>query len=61
MRFGGSRMIKLYQCGLAAHKLFGGALDGFYTADLRKAMQLCVQTTDCDPLPPDEECRAATS
>src|SRR5258706_692586 len=61
MRLGGSNMIKLYQCGLTAHKLFSGAVDGNYTADLRRAMQLCVETTSCDPLPPDEECRPATS
>lgn len=61
MRFGGSRMIRLYQCGLAAHRLYSGAVDGAYTAELRRAMQLCVLDTSCDPLPPDEECRAATS
>jgi tetratricopeptide (TPR) repeat protein len=61
MRFGGERMIRLYQCGLAAHRLYKGAVDGAYTVELRRAMQVCVERTDCDPLPPDEECRAATS
>lgn len=61
MRFGGERMIQLYQCGLAALGLYGGPIDGAYTADLRRAMQACVASKDCDPLPPDEECRAVTS
>ena len=61
MRFGGSRMIRLYQCGLAAHQLYKGAVDGNYTTELRRAMQVCVRDTGCDPLPPDEECVAATS
>lgn len=61
MRFGGERMIRLYQCGLAANKLYQGAIDGVYTAEFRRAMQVCVAGADCDPLPPDEECRAATS
>ncbi|HEX7074915.1 MAG TPA: hypothetical protein VF226_12815 [Hyphomicrobiaceae bacterium] len=61
MRFGGERMIQLYQCGLAALGLYGGPIDGAYTADLRRAMQACVVSKDCDPLPPDEECRAVTS
>jgi hypothetical protein len=54
-------MIRLYQCGLAAHKLYAGAIDGRYTPDLRRSLQVCVRTSACDPLPPDEECRAATS
>ena len=61
MYFGGERMIKLYQCGLAAHKLYGGAIDGVETPDLRRALRICVEGTACDPLPPDEDCRAATS
>lgn len=61
MRFGGERMIKLYQCGLAMNKLYSGAVDGIYTPELRKAMQVCASTASCDPLPPDEECRAVTS
>ena len=61
MRFGGEQMVKLYQCGLAAQKLYSGNVDGVYTIDLRRALQVCIGTTECDPLPPDEECRAATS
>lgn len=61
MRFGGERMIQLYQCGLAALGLYGGAIDGVYTPELRRAMQVCVARRDCDPLPPEEECRAVTS
>jgi tetratricopeptide (TPR) repeat protein len=61
MHFGGERMVRLYQCGLAAHKLYTGAIDGAETPDLRRALQICVENTTCDPLPPDEECRAVTS
>ena len=61
MHFGGERMVQLYQCGLAALGLYGGAIDGIYTPKLRRAMQVCVARRDCDPLPPDEECRAVTS
>jgi tetratricopeptide (TPR) repeat protein len=61
MHFGGERMIRLYQCGLAAHKLYTGATDGADTPDLRRALQMCVEGTACDPLPPEEECRAVTS
>lgn len=61
MRFGGTRMIKLYQCGLAQHKLYEGEIDGVYTPVVRRALQMCLETSGCDPLPPDEECRSATS
>jgi tetratricopeptide (TPR) repeat protein len=61
MAFGGQRMVKLYQCGLAAAGLYKGPADGFTSFELRRAMELCVQGTACDPLPPDEECKAATS
>ncbi len=61
MAFGGQRMIRLYQCGLAAAGLYKGPADGFSSFELRRAMELCVQGTSCDPLPPDEECKAATS
>ena len=61
MSFGGSRMIKLYQCGLAAAGLYNGPADGFTSFELRRAMEQCVQGTTCDPLPPDEECKASTS
>lgn len=61
MRFGGEHIVKLYQCGLQAHSLYEGEIDGLYTSDMRKAMEACVATTGCDPLPADEECRKVTS
>jgi tetratricopeptide (TPR) repeat protein len=61
MRFGGERMVQLYQCGLAALGLYGGPVDGIYTPILRRAIEACVTSKTCDPLPPDEECRAVTS
>lgn len=61
MRFGGERMVQLYQCGLAALGLYNGPIDGAYTPLLWRAMQACVASKSCDPLPPDEECRAVTS
>ena len=61
MRFGGEHLVKLYQCGLEAAGLYVGPIDGLYTRDVRKAMEMCVRNAECDPLPPDEECRAATS
>lgn len=61
MAFGGQRIIKLYQCGLAAAGLYKGPADGLSSFELRRAMEACVQGTSCDPLPADEECKAATS
>lgn len=61
MRFGGERMVQLYQCGLAALGLYGGPINGSYTPALRSALEVCVTKKSCDPLPPDEECRAVTS
>ncbi len=61
MFFGGLRMVRLYQCGLAAAGLYKGKADGLTSAELRQAFLVCVQGTTCDPLPADEECRAATS
>lgn len=61
MRYGGEPLVKLYQCGLEAQGLYSGPIDGLYTSDTRRALKVCVATTTCDPLPPDEECRAATS
>ena len=61
MRYGGEHLVKLYQCGLEAQGLYAGPIDGLYTSDTRTALKTCVATTTCDPLPPDEECRAATS
>jgi tetratricopeptide (TPR) repeat protein len=61
MRFGGEKLVKLYQCGLEAHGLFSGKVDGLETEELRKALAVCVRDESCDPLPPEEECRRPTS
>lgn len=61
MRFGGEHLVKLYQCGLEAQGLYSGPIDGLYTRDVRRALEICVGSPACDPLPADEECRAATS
>ena len=61
MRFGGEKLVKLYQCGLEANGLFKGPIDGVESEDLRKALVSCVRDKSCDPLPPDEECRRPTS
>jgi tetratricopeptide (TPR) repeat protein len=60
-RFGGERIVKLYQCGLATFGLYKGSVDGVYSVATRDAMKTCVHRKDCDPLPADEECRLATS
>jgi tetratricopeptide (TPR) repeat protein len=61
MRFGGQRMIKMYQCGLTQHGLYKGPQDGVPNPELRAALRTCAMSTTCDPLPMDEECRNATS
>lgn len=61
IRIGGSDIVKLYQCGLQAQSLFAGDIDGLYTSDMKRALETCVATTGCDPLPADEECRKVTS
>jgi tetratricopeptide (TPR) repeat protein len=61
IRFGGEHLVKLYQCGLEANGVSSGPIDGLYTSEVRRAFEKCVATTTCDPLPADEECRAATS
>ncbi|MBX9924899.1 MAG: hypothetical protein K2Y05_00950 [Hyphomicrobiaceae bacterium] len=61
IRYGGVPIVKLYQCGLQAQQLYNGVIDGLYTTDTRKALETCVATTGCDPLPPDEECLKTTS
>jgi tetratricopeptide (TPR) repeat protein len=58
---GGERMIKLYQCGLAAQGLYKGRFDGYDTPELRSALKTCAYSSVCDPLPADEECRDPTS
>ncbi len=61
MRYGGARMVKLYQCGLQAHGLYDGVLSGILSEKLRGALETCVKNPGCDPLPADEECRRLTS
>lgn len=61
MRFGGEKLVKLYQCGLEAQGLFDGKVDGVETETLRQALARCVRNEHCDPLPPEEECRQPTS
>lgn len=61
MRFGGERMIRLYQCGLQAQGLYSGDINGLYSQSLRRGLETCVSTRGCDPLPADEECRKVTS
>lgn len=61
IRYGGENLVKLYQCGLEANGVYSGPIDGLYTRDVRRALETCVASKTCDPLPADEECRAATS
>jgi tetratricopeptide (TPR) repeat protein len=61
VQIGGERMIRLYQCGLKENGLYNGPVDGLYTTEVRGALRTCAKTTTCDPLPADEQCRAATS
>ena len=61
MWYGGARMIKLYQCGLTEARLYNGEIDGVPRPELREALEQCVRDRACDPLPADEQCRAATS
>ena len=57
MIIGGSRMVKLYQCGLSATGMYRGRVDGIYNDELRDALKTCADSRTCDPLPADEECR----
>ena len=61
IRLGGEQMIRMYQCGLAEHGLYKGKVDGVVRPELSEALEQCVRGADCDPLPADEQCRAATS
>ncbi len=61
MRLGGERIIKLYQCGLQAHGLYFGSIDGLYHREMRRALETCTGSPTCDPLPAEEECRKLTS
>lgn len=59
--FGGAHVIELYQCGMQTKGFFNGEIDGLYSPAFRRALESCVESPDCDPLPPDEECRKLTS
>jgi tetratricopeptide (TPR) repeat protein len=61
MFYGGSRMIRLYQCGLTEARVYSGEIDGTWRPELAEALERCVHEKGCDPLPADEHCRAATS
>lgn len=61
MRFGGERMIKMYQCGLTDHGLYKGPQDGIVNPELDAALDKCSVDRSCDPLPANEECRVGTS
>lgn len=61
MRVGGSRMIRLYQCGLTEQGRYKGEIDGVWRPEVDAALNACVLDATCDPLPADEQCRAATS
>jgi tetratricopeptide (TPR) repeat protein len=61
MNLGGSHMIRLYQCGLQAHGFYRGPISGIFSDSMDLALKACVKSASCDPLPPDEECKAALS
>lgn len=61
MQFGGSHMVRLYQCGLQTTGHYVGPLSGILTPQFQAALETCVRQPSCDPLPPDEECRKLTS
>jgi tetratricopeptide (TPR) repeat protein len=54
--YGGTRVAKLYQCGLAQRGLYSGAVDGIGGPELLQALEKCAAVRDCDPLPPNEKC-----
>lgn len=56
MRFGGRRIVMLYQCGLRSQGLYLGALDGVYSSAVRSALRTCVKREHCDPLPLNDDC-----
>ncbi len=58
MALGGTRWIKLYQCGLRLARLYRGPIDGILSPELREALLACVDKgSACDPVPAgDPEC-----
>lgn len=61
MEFGGTRIVKLYQCGLRSQGLYFGAIDGVYSPAVRNALHTCTNNRSCDPLPSDSECKPEVS
>ncbi len=61
MRYGGGRMVKLYQCGLRAQGLYFGMIDGIGSPAVSRALRACVGNPACDPLPADGECTPSVS
>lgn len=61
MQFGGTEMVKLYQCGLQSFGHYTGPRNGLVSDELLLGLKACSADKKCDPLPPDEECTAATS
>lgn len=61
MRYGGDRIVKMYQCGLRSQGLFFGAIDGIHSNALARALRICVGHRGCDPLPSDEDCTPSVS
>lgn len=61
MDLGGQKMVRLYQCGLQAYGLYQGPISGIFSVSLDEALKTCVKSSECDPLPPDEECKPALS
>lgn len=61
MTLGGNEFVRLYQCGLRAAGHYHGGLDGIRSSLLDEALRACVVRSGCDPLPPGEDCVAATS
>jgi len=61
MRYGGERIVKMYQCGLRSQGLYFGPMDGQQSPTLKTALETCTRNRDCDPLPSDSECRLEVS
>ena len=61
MQYGGTRIVKLYQCGLRSQGLYFGAVDGNYSSAVRNALHTCTKNRSCDPLPSDAECKPEVS
>ena len=61
LRLADKKLITLYQCGLQNEGMFSGKQDGTLSDELYDAMERCMASPTCDPLPNDEECRSGTS